>query len=115
MVASEMAPWAKTGGLADVVGALPLALDRLGHDVTVVLPRYRASLVPDGAAVTRSVRLGARAYDVTFHVAAIAPRRRVVMVDVPSLYDRDGYYGHSGRDFADNAARLRRWTSPKRT
>src|SRR5512132_1295449 len=40
-VAPEAAPFAKTGGLADVAGALPLALSRLGHSVTVVLPQYR--------------------------------------------------------------------------
>ena len=42
MVASEAAPFAKTGGLADVVGSLPAALKSLGHEVAVLLPRYRA-------------------------------------------------------------------------
>ena len=41
MVASEALPFAKTGGLADVLGALPAALVRLGHRVDVVMPRYR--------------------------------------------------------------------------
>src|SRR5512143_1298035 len=41
MISPEAVPFAKTGGLADVAGALPLALARLGHDVTLVLPRYR--------------------------------------------------------------------------
>ena len=46
MAASEMAPYAKTGGLADVLGALPRALSRLGIDVAVVLPKYQ-SITPD--------------------------------------------------------------------
>ena len=41
MVSSEAVPYAKTGGLADVVGALPLELAKLGHDVILLLPHYR--------------------------------------------------------------------------
>jgi starch synthase len=41
MVASEARPFAMTGGLADVLGALPAALRELGHDVAVLIPRYR--------------------------------------------------------------------------
>src|SRR5579863_8501798 len=42
VVAAEGVPYAKTGGLADVIGALPRALKRLGHDVRVVLPAYQS-------------------------------------------------------------------------
>src|SRR5688572_32801958 len=41
MVGSEALPFSKTGGLADVLGALPLALGKLGHRVTLVTPKYR--------------------------------------------------------------------------
>ena len=44
--ASEVVPFAKTGGLADVAGALPLALENLGHEVIIVMPRYKAITDP---------------------------------------------------------------------
>src|SRR5688572_31045076 len=57
MIASEAQPFSKTGGLADVAAALPKALARLGHDVTVITPRYRG--VADGPVVaTLNVAIG---------------------------------------------------------
>jgi starch synthase len=107
MVASEVAPWAKTGGLADVTGSLPEALDRLGHRVTMVLPRYRAVTLPPATTTRHAhVRLGSIQHDVTFHIASLAGRGRAVFVDVPRLFDRAGFYGVNGRDFADNAERF---------
>ena len=47
-IASEATPLAKTGGLADVVGSLPLALKKLDHQVTVILPFYRKHLAIAG-------------------------------------------------------------------
>jgi starch synthase len=84
MVASEAQPFAKTGGLADVMGALPPALARLGHHVDVVIPRYRGITVPE-------VEAGGV---------------RVVFIDHPGYYDRDYLYGAGGRDYADNAERF---------
>ena len=49
MVASEAAPFVKTGGLADVLGSLPAALVRQGDQVAVVLPRYRSAVIPNSS------------------------------------------------------------------
>src|SRR5258708_4963101 len=93
MVSSEMTPWAKTGGLADVLGALPVALERLGHDVTVVLPRYRGNTAAGSRAFGARLHLGAVNVEVTLSVADLSEHRRVVFVDCPPLFDRDGLYG----------------------
>ena len=59
-VASEGVPFSKTGGLADVVGALPKALARLGHQLEVVLPRYRMTKpgMPEGTMQSLTLPLG---------------------------------------------------------
>ena len=106
MVASEVAPWAKTGGLADVLASLPEALDTLGHRVTVVLPRYRGVVVPTGQVVARTVTRGRVEHRVWCHISQVSERRRVIFVDCPELFDRDGYYTSGGHDFADNAERF---------
>ena len=53
--ASECVPFSKTGGLADVVGALPRALSALGHEVSVYVPRYRQTKLSDAHTVVRSI------------------------------------------------------------
>jgi starch synthase len=106
MVSSEAAPWAKSGGLADVVGALPAALSDLGHYVTTVLPRYRGTEPVAGEVRSRRIRLGAIDQDVRLHIGHVSRRHRVVMVDAPVLYNREGYYGEGGQDYADNAVRF---------
>ena len=106
MVAAEVSPWAKTGGLADVLAALPAALSQLGHSVTVVLPKYRGVSLPDASRWSRLVAVGDRVLDVVFHVNAPVTGPRTVMVDVPTFFDRDGLYGTGPRDFADNAERF---------
>jgi len=104
MVASEAVPFAKTGGLADVAGALPRALARLGHDVEVVIPRYRG--VTAGERVGRiTVGLGPRPLDAGVY-AVFADGVRTVFIDQPAYFDRDGIYGTQGQDFADNPERF---------
>jgi starch synthase len=106
MVASEATPWAKTGGLADVVGALPAALDRLGHHVTTVLPHYRSVQLSESMTNDRTVRVGSLEIRTRFHVVTLSPRRRAVFVDVPRYFDRASLYGDASADYSDNAERF---------
>jgi len=105
-VASEVSPWAKTGGLADVSSALPEALAHLGHTVTTVCPLYRGPAVPDSRRIDVAVALGSVHYAAVLHVVTLAERRRIVFIDIPALFDRPGLYGTGGQDFADNADRF---------
>lgn len=106
MVASEAMPFAKTGGLGDVAGALPLALGRAGHQVTLVLPRYRGVDVTGASPTDLTVSLGSERFAVTCHELDLGPGARAVLVDAPTLFDRDGVYGEGDHDYADNPGRF---------
>jgi len=94
MVSSEVGPFAKTGGLGDVVGALPKYLRRLGHDVRVFLPFYssidtsKATYAPLGDAF--NVRLGHYVYTVRIVTSDAAPG--TFFVHCPELYARGSLY-----------------------
>ncbi len=104
MIGSEAVPFAKTGGLADVLGALPQALARLGWDVTLVLPKYRG--VTAGALVERfALTVGGFATDAGFYEAPLG-EARAVLVDVPELYDRAELYGFGHVAYPDNPRRF---------
>jgi starch synthase len=105
MIASEAYPFSKTGGLADVASALPKALGRLGHQVTLVTPRYRG--VESGTVVDRSVvEVAGTRFDVAFGELPLGPGARVLLLDVPPLFDRAGIYNEDGTDYGDNAVRF---------
>jgi len=106
MVASEAHPYAKTGGLAEVTAALADALARLGHQVTLVLPRYRGIDITGAQARTVNVPLGPFMQAVTFHRREERPGVVAVFVDIPDLFDREGLYGAGGVDYSDNAWRF---------
>jgi starch synthase len=105
MIGSEAIPFSKTGGLADVLGALPQALGRLGWETTLVIPRYR-----DGAAGTEVARvttnIGGYHASYTLLETRIAERVRVIHVDEPTLFDRGQLYSENGQDYPDNARRF---------
>jgi starch synthase len=105
LVGSEVLPFSKSGGLADVLGALPPALARQGWEVTVVSPRYRG--VDAGTFVDRvPISLGGRSFDVGFYDAPMADGARALLIDVPELFDREGLYHVRNVDYADNARRF---------
>ena len=105
-VASECVPLIKTGGLADVVGALPAALAPLGWEMRVILPAYRAlrSRLEAMAEVWEEPDLYGGTGRVFFgRVEGLD----LYLLDAPHLYDREGGpYSAEGRDFVDNAQRF---------
>ena len=104
MVASEVHPFAKTGGLADVLGALPRALAKIGHDVDVVMPRYRGISV--GSPIGKiSVALGGQV-DVVDVSAVIEHGVRIVFIAHAGYFEREYLYGASSRDYQDNPERF---------
>src|SRR6266404_2694442 len=108
--ASEMAPYAKTGGLGDVVSALPRALCQLGHEVTCCLPFYRAAqeVARDAKPIglTLQIPLGSRT--VTGDVLELKQPDgvRVLFVRRDEFFDRSELYYTGERDYEDNAERF---------
>ena len=105
-VASEGLPFSKTGGLADVVEALPKALVAQGHEVAVVLPRYRGTEA--AATVIPSLTIpmgGARLRFPAVADGSVLGGVRYFFVDDPAYFDREGLYGTGGKDYPDNAER----------
>jgi starch synthase len=105
LIGSEAAPFAKTGGLADVLGALPAALARIGWDATLVLPRYRG--IREGELVNRiPLNVGGFMRQVGFHEASLGRGARAVFVEAPDLFDRDELYALGSADYPDNPHRF---------
>jgi starch synthase len=107
MVSPEASPWAKTGGLADVVGALPGALARLGHSVATVIPRYMNARIAPAKQVVSSlwIPLGGHVYDVAIW-ELMSDNTTTYFVDQPELFNRPGLYGDQRGDYPDNHIRF---------
>ena len=107
--ASEGVPISKTGGLADVVGALPRALAAQGHQINVFLPRYRQTKLADPKTVVRSITVP---YDDEYRFCSIvtagvsADAVQYYFVEYPLYFDREALYGTAVGDYPDNAERF---------
>ena len=111
MAASEMAPLARTGGLADVLEALPAELQRRGHEVSVILPYYRGirenkSLQIQLTGVIMTIEVGARRIETEILEAHAPNDVQVFFVRRDEYFDRSELYGSDGRAYEDNAERF---------
>ena len=105
-VASEGLPFSKTGGLADVIEALPRSIAALGHEVAVLLPRYRNTSAAAVAMPSLMVPMGDGPRFPAIASGAILHGVRYYFVDDPEYFDRDQLYGVGGKDYPDNAERF---------
>jgi starch synthase len=105
-VASEGLPFAKTGGLADVIEGLPKALAQLGHDVAVVLPCYRGLEAGKAVLPSLTVPLGPETRFVAVRGGFARRRVRYYFVDDPEYFAREHLYGDRAGDYPDNAERF---------
>lgn len=104
--ASEGLPFSKTGGLADVVEALPKALVAMGHEVAVVLPRYRGTKTSAVIMPSLTVPMGERLRFPAIADGTLVAGVRYYFVDDPEYFDRSQLYGEKGKDYPDNAERF---------
>jgi starch synthase len=106
--ASECVPFSKTGGLADVIGALPPALVNLGHKVTVFLPHYRQTKLENPRVVIPSITVP---FDDRYRFCSVLDGGlrsgvQFYFIDYPPFFDRDALYGTALGDYHDNAERF---------
>jgi starch synthase len=106
--ASECVPFSKTGGLADVVGALPKALAGLGHSVSVYLPKYKQTRLRDARVLLQSVTIP---FDDQYRFCSVIDGGQqsgvqFYFIDAPEFFDREALYGTPAGDYPDNAERF---------
>jgi starch synthase len=108
IVAAEITPWAKAGGLADVIGALPAALKQSGAEPVVILPGYRGlldALKTAPVAEDLSVRVGGASERFDLLRAETREDVPLYLIKHPGYFDRAGVYGEHGADYPDNLHR----------
>ncbi len=94
---SEIVPFAKTGGMADVCGALPLALEELGCKVMMILPRYKC---------VASEKYGLQRVDKEIWKTTIGKDIEIFFLENAAFFDRDELYGDQKGDYPDNLERF---------
>ena len=110
MISSEIVPFAKTGGLADVVGTLSVALERRGHDISLIMPAYRSTLngpfALEETGMQLTVPIDARTEGASVLKTRLGRNMSVYLVRADRYFDRDFLYGTHEGDYPDNAERF---------
>ncbi len=110
LASSEMTPYAKTGGLGDVLAALPSALRARGHSISVVLPLYHSlkKSLPELQPTKLTLRTKLGAFEVSARVwnGVAANGVSIFAIERDEYYDRNHLYGGAMGDYFDNAARF---------
>ena len=112
-IASEMVPYCKTGGLADVIGALPQELSKQGANVTVFMPYYRQVMEwVEKSGLEPVICVDELRFFLPGYTQSACAREikhesgmRIIFIDYPSAYDRDELYTEGGTDYEDNLTR----------
>jgi len=97
MCASEVVPFAKTGGLADVAGALPLALEERGEDVIVIMPKYKSA---------QNAKFNIQISKEGIPYAVLGKKIKVYFIENDAFFNRDTLYGDKTGDYPDNLDRF---------
>lgn len=107
-VTSEVVPFSKTGGLADVSGALPVALKEIGHDVMVITPKYKAVKADGLSKLPQSfkVNLGGTRHEATLFESELPGGVKTLFIGNGHFFDRDGLYSTPDGDHWDNFLRF---------
>src|SRR5438093_603611 len=111
MAATEMAPLARTGGLGDVLETLPAELERRGHEVSVILPFYRAirenrALKIKRTGVEMTVQVGPRRIETEILETCAPNNTQIFLVRRDEYFDRSEMYGAEGRAYEENTERF---------
>jgi starch synthase len=110
LASSEVHPFSKTGGLADMVGALGKALARAGHEARIVTPLYRG-ILEDFSEIKRldwqfDLPLGANRVQAELFSLEVEKGLAIYFIHQPDFYNRGGYYLENNISYADNAERF---------
>ncbi|MBI2830620.1 MAG: glycogen/starch synthase, partial [Chloroflexi bacterium] len=106
MASPEIVPFAKTGGLADVLGALPGALERLGVQVSLIMPAYRTVLQNfplEDTGIRFKVPVSRRLEEGTLLKSSTNESITIYFIRADKYFDRENLYTSASGDYPDNA------------